>query len=119
MNPRDTGCLDVSLGSLQGLGGRASMNGMCWWIVQSPSWGPNIDQCFVIKSSCTNFLFFSLRSRVLREVNLSLCDDQAQTANTNPHVMSPALCCLKTGWQVEGVLYKEKRGENTVNPVSL
>lgn len=61
----------------------------------------------VTKSSCTNLFFH--RSNVLRALNLCLCGDQAETANRNPHVMSPALWHSKIEWQVGGALQREKR----------
>lgn len=59
-----------------------------------------------IKSGCMDFCF--KRPNVLGPLNLCSCGDQATMANRHPHVMSPAVRHLKTGWQVEA-LQREKR----------
>ena len=110
VNPRDTGCSDASLGSQQGLGGRASMSGMCWWITQSPFWGPSMDQLWS-KPIAPICLFVFHRSKVLRALNLSLPVWWSSPNKPSCHVTSTLPFKNRmAGWG--GALRREKRGKH-------
>lgn len=51
-----------------------------------------------------------------RALTLCLCGDQANTANRNPHIMSPALQHWKSGWQLRALqrLKRTKHGKYCV-----